>query len=144
MPNAMSIPRRRADGSGDEVVGHALEEEHLHQVATLCPDGAGDTHLASPFSGEQNEDEEDQEDASRDRERAERAEHRHERVALRLGDLQTVLLDRLGLESQRIENRLELDSDGVGVLRTGRRVALVRDEDLIDLARPSEQLLCAA
>ena len=99
------MPEQRADGGRDEVVGEALEQEHLHEVAAARADRARDAELAASLGGEHHEDQEDQQDAGRDRERAERREHRHERRALLVGQLERVLLAVVGLEPERCERR---------------------------------------
>ena len=66
-------------------------------------DGAGDPELAAPLGGQHHEDEEDQQDARGDREAAEGREQRHERVALRIRDLEPVLDDAAGIAATLME-----------------------------------------
>ena len=102
--------QRRADGAGDEVVGHAFGDEGLDQVAALRADRAGHAHLGLPLGGEHHEDHEDQHDAGGDREEAEDEEEGREHVADLLGLFDGVLLDRLDLDGAvaEAEQRLAL------------------------------------
>ena len=102
-----SRARRRARRR-HEVVGRALEQEGLHEVAAPGADRAGDAHLGAALGGEHHEDQEDQQDAGRDREAPERREHLHERGARLVGRLQAVPLHGLRLEPARLEHGTEL------------------------------------
>ncbi len=100
IPYATARPSKRSDGSGDEVVGEALEQEQLYEVAASRADRPRDAELAASLGGQHDEDQEDEQDAGSDRERAERREERHERRALLVGELECVALRRPRLESR--------------------------------------------
>ncbi len=127
----------RPDGGCQEVVGQALEQEHLHEMAAPCADGPRDAELAAALGCEHDEDQEDQQDARGDRERPERREDRHERGALLVGQLERVLLAVVGLERERGEDGRELRHD----LARRADAALVRDEDELDLVGLAEHRL---
>ena len=84
----------RADERRGEVVGDALEREHLGEMAPAGADRPGDAQLATTLGCEHHEDEEDEQDAGGDREGAERREERDEGGAGGVGVLDRVLLER--------------------------------------------------
>ncbi len=100
-PERDECAEQRADESGGEVVGRALEREHLHEVAAPRSDRPSDPELTPALGGEHHEDQEDQENAGGDREGAERREERHERVPRSVRVLDRVALERFDLEAER-------------------------------------------
>ena len=110
---------QRADERGEEVVGGALVEEHLDQVAAARADRARDPELAAPLGGEHDEDQEDQQDPGGDRERAERREERHERCRPpRRRSSSASCLVVVGLEPERGDGRLQQLDDLVRLAPT--------------------------
>ena len=129
MTYATAAPSSAPTAAAIEVVGRALEGEHLDEVAAPGSDRARDAELPAALRGEHDEDQEDEQDPRRDRERPERREERHERLARLLGGVERVLLRRIGLEAERSDGRLQRVDDLVG---EGNRVvafAPVRDQD---------------
>ena len=110
-------------------------------MAAPRADRAGDPELAAPLGREHHEDQEDQQDAGGDREAAERREERHEGVALLVGRLERVPLDRSTSRPSGVDDGLERSPTTSSVSRRRRLVAPVRDQDVLDLAGPAEQPL---
>ena len=48
--------QHHADGSGQQIVNHALGHKHLHQVAALHTNGAGNAHLGAALGGQHDKD----------------------------------------------------------------------------------------
>ena len=137
---------RRADRAGDQVVGHALGDEGLDEVAALGADRAGHAHLRLSLGREHHEDHEDQHDAGGDREQTEDQEEGREEVAGLLGFLHVVLLHRLDVDGVAATPTRALPSWTLEVpaqaaaaasacsLDRAADVALQRDGDVVDFA----------
>ena len=135
------MPEQGADGGGGEVVGRALVEERLHEVATLGADGPGHAHLRPPLGGEHHEDEEDQQDAGGHGEAAERREQLDEDVPGGVGGVEAVLLGRLGVEAERGDGLVERRLDGVGVATPEVSLPVFDTRTWFACAGPVEQIL---
>ena len=139
---------RNADGGPHgccrDVIGNALVDEHLHEMAAASPDRARYPELAAPLGREHDEDEEDQQHTGRDRETSEGREHRHERGALSVRLVERVALDGIDLEPEQAHVSAHCARHVIRELHAVHRIAVVGDEHVLDEVRLVEERLCGA
>ena len=100
-----------SERGGDRVQG-ALDAERAHQVVALEPDRPQHAELGLALLGEHHEEVDEQQDAGDHAEGADAAEQLADALALRLGRLEQVVLDRLdlrGLEQGGVDGEALLD-----------------------------------
>ena len=90
--------QRPNDGRAD-AVDRAFGDEHLHELASAHPDGAGHAHLRFPLRRQHLENEEDEQYAHANREETEEREDRDEERADQVGKFDEVLLERRELKA---------------------------------------------